>query len=264
MTPPSAPVRQSGHRSAAGSPARLRVEVGLHLAAAGLLLGGGGLTLSLERLLPPSVPAATLLTFALVAALACTGLDGHDSGRGWGHANRVTLLRGGLTCLLAGAVPLAPGLGPAVQWGLAVTAVIALALDGVDGWLARRHGQSSPYGARFDMELDTLLTLVLALLVWRLGEAGIWVLGLGLLRPLFVAAGWLWPWLTAPLPFSRRRRAVCVVQVAVPAAALTPLVAPPLSGLAAGAALALLLFSFAVDTVWLFRHGTAADRMIDG
>ena len=35
----------------------------------------------------------------------------------------------------------------------------------------------------------------------------------GLLRYAFVAAGWLWPWLRAPLPPSRRRQTICVVQI---------------------------------------------------
>ena len=41
------------------------------------------------------------------------------------------------------------------------------ALDGVDGWLARRSGIASAFGARFDMEIDALLILVLAVLAWR-------------------------------------------------------------------------------------------------
>ena len=45
------------------------------------------------------------------------------------------------------------------------------ALDGVDGWLARRRGMSSAFGARFDMEIDALLVQVLAILVWRYGKA---------------------------------------------------------------------------------------------
>jgi hypothetical protein len=37
---------------------------------------------------------------------------------------------------------------------------------------------------------------------------------------------------------------------------LTPLMVPPVSSLAAAAALGLLLFSFAVDTLWLLKAGT--------
>ena len=49
---------------------------------------------------------------------------------------------------------------------------MATALDGVDGWLARRHGWTSPLGARLDMEVDALLVAGRALLLWTLGRAG--------------------------------------------------------------------------------------------
>jgi phosphatidylglycerophosphate synthase len=113
---------------------------------------------------------------------------------------------------------------------LAVIAVTALLLDGVDGWLARRQDRNSPYGARFDMEMDTVAMIYLSLLLWRSGEVGAWVLLMGLLRPGFVVAGRLWPWLDRPLPFSQRRRLICMAQVAVLAAAVTPLLEPPLRG----------------------------------
>jgi hypothetical protein len=46
-----------------------------------------------------------------------------------------------------------------------------------------------------------------------------------------------------------------VVQIAVLLVCLMPFVVPPVSSLAAAAALGLLLFSFAVDTLWLVRNG---------
>ena len=39
---------------------------------------------------------------------------------------------------------------------------LLLALDGLDGWAARRQGLVSAFGARFDMEVDALLILALA------------------------------------------------------------------------------------------------------
>ena len=62
-------------------------------------------------------------------------------------------------------------------------------LDGVDGWLARRHRIASAFGARFDMEIDALLILALSVLAWRHEKAGAWVVASGLLRYAFVAAG---------------------------------------------------------------------------
>ena len=107
--------------------------------------------------------------------------------------------------------------------------LFALLLDGVDGWWARRHGLSSAFGARFDMETDALLILVLALLAWHLGKAGAWVILSGALRYLFVAAGWLLPFLDRPLPPSDRRRVICVIQIAVLVACFAPILAPVLT-----------------------------------
>jgi len=128
----------------------------------------------------------------------------------------------------------------------------AVALDGVDGWLARRTRMASAFGARFDMEIDALLVQVLAILAWQHGKAGAWVLTSGLLRYGFVAAGWAWPWMQAPLPRSVRRKAICVVQIVALVVVLSPLVTPPLSIWIAALALIALTYSFLVDTVWLW------------
>ena len=133
-------------------------------------------------------------------------------------------------------------------------ATLVTALDGVDGWLARRSGMASAFGARFDMEVDALLILVLSLLAWYYGKAGAWVVLSGLLRYLFVAAGQVWRWMRATLPASRRRQTVCVVQVLSLIVVLLPEVAPPASVAIAAGSLAVLGWSFAVDTWWLWSH----------
>jgi phosphatidylglycerophosphate synthase len=145
-----------------------------------------------------------------------------------------------------------PAVAPvaAAATGIAATVVM---LDGADGWLARRSGIASDFGARFDMEIDALLIMALAILAWQHGKAGSWVLLSGLLRYAFVAAGWLAPWLAAPLPPSRRRQAVCVVQIAGLFVAVSPMVTPPPSAIVAAAALLALAGSFLVDIVWLWR-----------
>jgi phosphatidylglycerophosphate synthase len=178
----------------------------------------------------------------------------------FGWPNRVTLGRlvltslvGGLALELTGARP-----GEAVMWAFVAVAAVALALDGVDGYLARRLNQVSAFGARFDMEVDALLILLLSLVVWMLGKAGAWVLLIGAMRYAFVAAGWLWAALNAPLFPSYRRKAVCVVQGVALAALLAPVLVPPLSSTLALLALAVILYSFAVDVIWLARRDDAA------
>ena len=139
----------------------------------------------------------------------------------------------------------------------AAASLLVTMLDGVDGWLARRSAMQSRFGARFDMEVDGLLILALALLAWQHGKAGPWVVLSGLMRYVFVAAGWLWPWLVRPLPPSRRRQTICVVQIVALTLAIVPAIAPPFSRLLAAGALLTLSYSFLVDTVWLWRSRPA-------
>ena len=145
---------------------------------------------------------------------------------------------------------------PAVAWTAVVVSTIAALLDIADGWVARRTGTATAFGARFDMEVDAVLIMVLAALAWAWGKAGAWVLMSGLLRYGFVAGGWLLPWLRSPLPPSLRRKTICVVQIVALIVVLGPIVTPPLSTLVAAAGLMILGYSFVVDTLWLWRDFT--------
>jgi phosphatidylglycerophosphate synthase len=103
------------------------------------------------------------------------------------------------------------------------------------------------------MEVDALLILMLSILVWRYGKAGAWVTVSGLLRYLFVAAGWIVPWMRRPLRSTLRGKAICVVQIGGLVVALLPGVQPPMSSAIAAASLTALCSSFFVDTLWLYR-----------
>ena len=194
--------------------------------------------------------------FAVVALLVIKGLTVSHPHPRFGPANQVTLSRAGLTCLLAGAV----ATGGAPTWQLAVMATAAAALDGVDGWLARRTRLASPFGARFDLEIDALLIAVLSLLAWRLDRAGAWILLAGTMRYLFIVAGGLWRWLAAPLPPSRRRQTICAVQATMLVACLVPILPQPLAVGCAATGMAALVASFAIDIGWLWqtRHASQA------
>src|SRR5207247_769707 len=93
-----------------------------------------------------------------------------------------------------------------------------------------------------------------AILVWQYGKAGAWVLLCGMLRYLFVAAGYMWSWLQRPLPPSRRRQTICIVQVVSLSVVIVPLIEPPVSSVIAAVALSALCYSFLIDVVWLWRH----------
>ncbi len=216
--------------------------------------GSGAVTLLALQLQPwfalgAGYPVRVGFIAAGVMVVALTGLRDHHPFARIGPANLVTGSRALLVTLLA-AVALEPA-GVAAGWWLIGTATVAALLDLADGWLARRSGLASAFGARFDMEVDALLVLVLSALVWRQGKAGAWVLASGAMRYVFVAAALVWPWLNRPLPPNRRRQTVCVVQIAALIAALAPIVDVPVSVSLAAVSLTLLTWSFAVDVAWL-------------
>lgn len=196
--------------------------------------------------------------WGLIATFVMLDLGRHAPHRRFGMANSVTLLRAGLTALLWGVVgETMPG--PAAfddeqRWLLAGVATSALLLDGADGWIARRSGMVSKFGADFDLEVDCLFVLALSLIVYSAGGAGAWVLLSGLMRYLFVGAGWLWPALTAPLEPLRRRKVICVIQGAVLIAALAPILPADVVPPVCFAALVLLLYSFGADVFCLMAQ----------
>ncbi len=174
---------------------------------------------------------------------------------GLGIANRVTLARATLVLPVAGLVfhpALAVDLG---YWWVIFWSGVAMVLDNVDGRIARRTGTTSSFGARFDLELDAFLLLVLSVLVWQSGKVAAWVILVGALRYFFVAAGWALPALRGALPESFRRKTVCVVQGLVLLVCLGPITPARLASVVAGSALALLVYSFAVDVIWLLGSG---------
>jgi phosphatidylglycerophosphate synthase len=212
---------------------------------------------------------AGLAGYAIVSVIVVATVGFGRGPAGFGIANQVTLLRAGLVCLASGAL-LAGGSSSASEWSLVVLVAAALSLDAADGWLARRLRLASGFGARFDLEIDAWLILVLALLVWQSGRVGPWVLAIGLMRYVFVLASWYLPALRGPLPPSRRRQIVCVQQSVTLLVCLLPPVENLFANVSAGLALLALLASFASDIIYLVgirRSPTAigaVDRLRDG
>ncbi len=195
-----------------------------------------------------------LITYALLSH----GLRAHGSqlhAFGFGAANGVTLARATLVGCVA-ALTADSFQRPAPVAAMVAIAAVALALDAVDGQVARRTGTASSLGARFDMEVDAFLLLVLSLYVAR--SMGAWVLAIGAMRYAFVVAMWALPWISGPLPVRFWRRVVAAIQgVALVFAAAE--VAPAALGIAVVAgALALLAESFGRDIAWRWQHSAPA------
>lgn len=229
------------------------------------MLGGVERTLTRSRTVGDAVAIAGTGGVALLWALG-PGPAGWAAGLAWtaglgvlvartagprlGPADLVTLARavlaGGVAALVADGLagrPVAPLL-------IAALATAALALDGVDGAVARRTGTASEWGARFDMETDAALLLVLSVHIATL--LGWWVLAIGLMRYAWVAAGALLPWLTGPLPVRFSAKAVAAAQgIVLIAAGVLP---GPVAAVAVAGALAALTWSFGVSARHLWQR----------
>jgi phosphatidylglycerophosphate synthase len=212
------------------------------------------LAIATQRLLAlgPSFPWRALAAFAVGSAMLLALARRHLPPGPFGSANQVTLTRGALLALLFGLLG-EQALEPASARLAIAVGLVVLALDGLDGQLARREGKATEFGARFDMETDALMILLLAALVWQFDKAGAWVLLAGFMRYGFIAAAAVLPWLRRPLPGSRRRQAAFVLLALTLIACLAPMIVPPWSTLLALCGLALIGGSFAVDVAWLAR-----------
>lgn len=178
-----------------------------------------------------------------------------------GPANLITLARS----LLVGAVIALVVSGFSGGWqegqrALAVgLSVVAVILDGVDGRVARRTRTSSAFGARFDIEIDSVLALALAIGLAR--ELTPLALVLGLARYLYLTGARIWPWLNLPLPTRLSRKIIGLLGT------LTLIIAtagfgPPWVGVAVVAVgTAAVVFSFGRDIVAQFRLSQGADVM---
>jgi phosphatidylglycerophosphate synthase len=143
---------------------------------------------------------------------------------------------------------------------LVTVASVALALDLVDGWLARRTGTESALGAAFDGEVDAFLLLVLS--VYAAPAYGGWVLAIGAARYLFLAAQWPLPWLRAPLPPRRWRKVVTAVQGVVLTVAAADVLPHGLMRAVLAVAVVLLAASFAECVWWLWRRRRAVEHHV--
>jgi len=167
-----------------------------------------------------------------------------------GAANVVTfgraILVGGVTALVVTSFE-----QPVNVPVLVAIAGVALALDGVDGQVARRTGCTTALGARFDMEIDAFLILVLS--VYAGDRFGWWTVAIGAFRYVFVAASWALPWLNAALPPRFSRKVVAALQGVVLALVTAHLLPDVVATGALVVALTSLIWSFGRDIGWLYR-----------
>jgi phosphatidylglycerophosphate synthase len=174
--------------------------------------------------------------------------------RGWrvGLANLVTAMR-----LFAVLLVMVLAADDGV-WVGAVAAIV-YAFDGVDGWIARRRGEASAFGAQFDMETDSHFVMLLSVyLVVKVGY-GPWVLAIGALRYIYVLARWglaVREVKERRSSWSRIIYSLVSLSLALACVPQWRTVAEPL----VGAALMSLTWSFVPDFMSLLRAESAAEE----
>jgi phosphatidylglycerophosphate synthase len=172
----------------------------------------------------------------------------------FGPADWVTLTRATLVGCVAALTADSFARATPVEVLVAIT-IAALLLDALDGQVARRTGTASTFGARFDMEVDAFLLLVLSVYMAR--SMGAWVLAIGAMRYAFVGAGWALHWMRGTLPPRFWRKVVAATQGVVLVFATAGVLPAALMVAALAVALALLVESFGRDIAWLWRHRVA-------
>jgi phosphatidylglycerophosphate synthase len=197
---------------------------------------------------------AGLFYLGVSNALLTRGLRRNGATR-FGPANTATATRSTLVGLITALV--ATSLTEPVSVPLLIGLTVpALALDAVDGWLARRTRTTTELGARFDMEVDAFL--ILALSVYVSAQLGWWVLAIGLMRYAYVVAGWVMPWLRTTVPARYWRKVVAAFAGIALTAVASGLLPMWVDGAVSLVALGLLIESFGRDVVWQFRTRRAA------
>lgn len=169
-----------------------------------------------------------------------------------GPADLVTLTRAVLACGVAALVAESLAARADVVGVLVPLTAVALALDFVDGRIARRTSTASAFGARLDGEADAFLILVLSVHV--AASAGAWVLAMGLVRYAYAVATWLVPWMQRELPPRYWRKVVAAyvgIALLLAASGWAPAAATYAVLVVAGV---LLAESFGWDVVWLWRR----------
>ncbi len=225
---------------------RLLEPVLAGMAALALVLAGSAATVDIGA-------AGWLAGAACGAALiAAVVLALHrDREQRLGPAGWLTLIRATLAVGVA-ALTAASLAGHDSRVAVVALSSAALALDYVDGRVARRTGTVSRLGASFDGEVDAFL--ILALSVYVAQSAGGWVLLIGAARYAFLAAGRLAPWMRRQLPPRDWRKRVAAVQGVTLTVAAAGVLPRWLDSVGLAVALALLAESFGRDVLWLWRH----------
>jgi len=123
-----------------------------------------------------------------------------------------------------------------LAWAPGILYSLAIAADGLDGYLARRGNRATRLGATLDMSFDGLGVLVAGLLLIQYGQVPPWYILAACARYAFLAGEWVLRRKGKPihaLPYSPQRRIFAGIQFMFIAVVLFPVFSPPLTWWAA-------------------------------
>lgn len=173
---------------------------------------------------------------------------------GWG--NRLTLFRAWLIAATAGFLLQDWPEGPILAWVPGMIYFVAATLDRVDGYVARRSGQSSLFGTKLDTISDAIGLALASLLAISYGQTHWSFLFMGFAYYAF-HIGIYWRTFQGlpiyPLPPAMHRRAWAGFQMGYIVVALWPLFGPPLTLIGGFAFMLPALLGFIID--WLVVSG---------
>ena len=163
-----------------------------------------------------------------------------------GYANMVTTLR---LLIILSTLVFSTHLSPLE---IALLLLLAILMDGLDGFLARRFQQTSLFGERLDMETDAFLVAAVSIYHATHGLAPQWIIVPGLMRYFFGLAVLFFKSGGKEMTSKRFRATIAVIFFG---SLLTPFVIPrPLSDWVVQIAGGLILLSFGLSFFALMLH----------
>lgn len=240
---PPAPDRDAPHRAALSrgqSHVNFTRFSRLH---AVLLLAACAASLAARTAWPFVLAATTSLT-----ALVLTSRRALTPSGAFGWGNAITSVR----FVLSSCVGVVPTSVP--TWALGATTLVLFALDGLDGFVAKRRGETSAFGAYFDMETDAYFVLLAGLALFERGRYGAWILVAGLLRYAYVVALALVPARRGDIPRSTwGRHAFTALMLGL---ALGMVLGEPFGTVVTALGCGLVTASFARSFYWSYSRPT--------